>query len=207
MSIFLKETDSIIRYEDGIFGTDLPIGTSLLLGQEGGVITDLSVHVYAEDYAFEKTDRSARLLIDQLLKSGWKAIQLNYPKDAEDKNSTGREIFYATLVSASGNQLIVSLAPYLDPPEFQMDIEIYASDEFRDRRREIVAARRFALRNESDNSSLRLWIDDPDWTPEKLGMKLIDVPNPKWDPNNHLSGHKIFKRWQMPDGTIEPLFQ
>jgi hypothetical protein len=207
MSISFDRASAIFRYEDGIFGFDLPPGQSMSIGQHGGTITDIFVSADSNDHHFRKIDPTARKLLDNLIRNGWKPIDLHFPKHELDTNSSDGTIYYGTLAASSGNQLSVRLRTYLDPPFFIMHVEIRGPDDLFERRSDVVAARRFALKDNPEKSTLRLWLQDQDWSPEELGMKQVDVINPKWSPNSPTSGRRIFKRWQMPDGTTEPTFR
>ena len=214
MSFWFRDVWVAVHYEDGDFSLDLPPGRVLQVGQSGGVITDFDASLHAQPYPFAEADRLARAFIDKLLKSGWRAQSLFYPKNAEDNNSTSNRKYYATLISASGNKLKFLLTDLaLDPPitpsdptpRFQAHVEIRAPDELVRKRDDFLNARRFALTGRKmDRLGLRIWMDDPDWTPDKLGMKKVDVPNTSWNPEKPWLSRKIIQRWQMPDGTTEP---
>lgn len=226
-SLYFTDVWVNVHYEDGDFSLELPPGRILVVGQTGGVITDFDATLYERPYPFAEADRRAREFIDRLLKSGWKAQSLFYPKDEMDSNSTNNRKYYARMTSEAGNTLYVQLmdlsrAPGFDTsipgsapvtpsdptPRFVTRIEVTATDELRDMRSETVAARLFMLRHQKEDSpGLRIWLDDPAWTPDNAGMKQVDVPNPRWDPQKPATGRKTFMRWQMPDGTTEPAYR
>jgi len=223
-SFYFTDVWVAVYYEDGKFSLHLPPGRVLVVGQAAGVITDFQATLHAQPYPFEQADRMARDFIDARLQSGWHADSLFYPRHVEDSNSTRNRKVYAHMTDESGNALILMLtdlsrtprfdanipgsAPLTpaDPtPRFLVQVQVWAPKALRDRRSDYVSARRFAASGAGkDRLSLRTWLDDPDWTPERLGMKQVDAQNPYWNPEKPWLNKRIVKRWQMPDGSTEP---
>lgn len=222
-SIFFVDVWVAVHYEEGAFSIDLPPGRILVVGQMAGVVEDFDTTLYERPLPFPEADRRARALREQLLKAGWQAKSVFDPKDESDSNATSNAKYYATLTSAAGNELTIhmmdlSKAPRFDPnipgsapvtpadptPRFLIRVSVTLADAQRDRLSELQSARRFALRGEKREPDLRLWMQDPGWTPEAAGMTEVDVPNPNYAPDKPASGRPVFRRWRMPDGTVEP---
>ncbi|CAM5372344.1 hypothetical protein MAUB1S_06377 [Mycolicibacterium aubagnense] len=223
MPIFFTDVWVAVRYKDGDFSLDLPPGRMLAIGQSGGIITNFDMKLYEQPHPFVEADKTARSFIDKLLKAGWRKETLFYPENELDSNYTGNAKAYAALVSGSGNKLNyilldVSQTPAFDPnipgsapttpsdptPRFLPQLQIWAPEKLRETRDDFVNARRFAASGQKKRLGLRVWLDDPNWTPEKLGMKQIDIPNRNFNPQKPWLGKETVKRWQMPDGSTEP---
>jgi len=179
-------------YEDPKYGFELPAGKTLTIRQTLGTIEHFQFTPFADAMPFEETDARVRQIIDMLLDIGWRPRgKLHLPKDENDEETRKARNIYAQLKNDDGNELeitVLNLAafPYVSTSvlekdaqmgrtriaRYMIEVGLYRkSDLTRDTYRDLLYPRRLFVNGDRKKPlSLRVWVDDPDWTPKRAGM-------------------------------------
>ena len=199
-----------LRVEDGAQSFELPPGRTLHVDQKAGRIHGLAFRPFAQPRPLPEMHDYIVSLLAMLEQKGWRPTSpTKVPSKPEDFDFNGKSLF-AELVSPSGNVLQMNLRDYGMAPKqesFILNVNPAHTPAAESRTyllqvtmdndngdisySDMLYPRRiFVHGSEKKDISLRLWIDDPDWTPQKAGM----VPTtPEERPHSYSS------KWKMPE--------
>lgn len=176
---------------------ELPSCRTLFIDQVAGRIYSFTFTPFEKAHPLDETNRLVKQLIDSFLKKGWTlkmAAGPSFTPTNEDKSFKAQdEKIYAKLNDRDGNLITVTSAdlasvpaqesyilaptgrrPVHDPPVYVISLGFYWSRRNELSYGDLIYPRRiFVNGNKNQGLRLRAWVEDPDWIPEKHGMKLL----------------------------------
>lgn len=198
-----------LTFEDGQQGLELPPGRTLFIDQEAGRIKSFSFTLFDQPHPLEETNRLSKALMDGFLAEGWAPRTANSMTfaltDWDEDFQRGGEKIYAQLKDRDGNLLNFTVAdlakapsnpsylfapalprPQRDVPVYVIRIGLYWAHRNDLSYGDLIYPRRLFVQGNTDKPlPLRVWVDDPDWTPQKHGM-------------TDLGGTGENRRWSLP---------
>ena len=188
---------------------ELPAGRTLFIDQKAGRIKSFSFTPGAKALPLQETNRLVKPMLDRFLSTGWtpklaNSVTLALTDDDADFKLGGEKI-YAQLKDVEGNLVNVTVSnlammpsqpayilapaperPAHDPPVYLIRMGFYWARRNDLSYGDLIFPRRQFVGGSKDKAlSLRPWVEDPDWTPQKHGM--VD-----------LGGTGESRRWAMP---------
>lgn len=189
MPMYLNDNWITLHVLDGGQSFDLPPGRTLQITQKAGRVTGISFRPFAQPRPLGDMQAYVTDLIASLEKKGWqRSSSSKIPSGPEDFNSGGKSLFGA-MQSPSGSELMMTLRDYGLAPKRESFIlvpdpthrpaestktyllEIDVGHGIGEVYPDLIYPRRiFENGDKNSELTLRRWIEDPDWTPEKAGM-------------------------------------
>ncbi|UHS59995.1 hypothetical protein [Agrobacterium vaccinii] len=207
--IFFDDNWISLHVLDGAQSFDVIPGRTLQITQRAGIINGAAFRPFAQPKPLDEARTYVTELITSLEAKGWQPTsQIRVPSGPEDFDSGG-EMLIAIMKSPSGNDLDLTLRDYgLAPKQeswiiapdpnaepakstrtYLLDVDVTNFEGDLSYGDLIYPRRIFEKGDFRSRLPLRYWVDDPHWTPEKVGM----VPTtPDERPNAESS------KWKMP---------
>ncbi|KQO76087.1 hypothetical protein [Rhizobium sp. Leaf262] len=197
MPIMFTDNWIIPKFTDGAQSFTMPPGRTLHISQLAGRITGVAFRPFDFPKPLSEVTAYADQLIGELRASGWRASgKAQVPRSVEDLDFAGKALF-GEHISANGSILQINIRDYglapiseswiIDPFAAPLEetrtylLQVTLDEEARESYSERIYPRRIFLNgNQKDELPMRAWIDDPDWTPQSVGM--VPVPPEKRAP-------------------------
>ncbi|AKI00502.1 hypothetical protein IMCC20628_01792 [Hoeflea sp. IMCC20628] len=211
MPILFDDNWIELHYLEGNFSFELPPGRTLQITQEAGRVNGFAIRPFAQPLPLNEIRDYTEALVATLKHKGWQVNPpLNIPSTPEDFDLSGKSLF-AEMSSAGGNILQMNLRDYgLAPKQesfilnfnpFHKSAEATRSyllqitidtGEVAPSYSDLIYPRRIFVNGDVKKPvPLRLWIQDPDWTPQEAGM----VPTAREERQSRESS-----KWKIPSG-------
>ena len=194
--VFFDDNWIRLRILDGAQSFELPPGRTLQIVQNAGRIYDIYFRPFAQPKPLGEMHDYLVGLVKELEDKGWRnnsSWPIKIPSSLEDFDSNGKIIF-ADMISPSGNTLqldlrdyglapkqdffILQFNPFHKPAErsrtYLLGVSVSNYDVDPDYGDLVYPRRLFLYGDKNKEIPLRVWIEDPDWTPQEAGM--IPVP-------------------------------
>ncbi|MET0429186.1 MAG: hypothetical protein ABW026_11900 [Microvirga sp.] len=182
-----------VVYDEGDHRLEFDPGRTLMIGQTAGRIESITFNPHRDALPFQDMDAFAKREIRKVEDKGWTRTYSGIPgsEDEITKTLDGTKI-YATLTNGRGVTMALTVSnlsrvpsmpsyillknppprPVYEQPVYVMKIYIglEASGGWFDYRNSVYARRLLVNGSEYEELPLKVWVDDPDWTPLKAGM-------------------------------------